>query len=145
MLSQAATQIVANSAVLADSNTMTFAMAANTKYRVRGVIFYDTTATGDMKYTFVGPASPTLFRSEILATIAGGTPAFSAIATAYPSSSGVALIGTGTTGGQIVFDIIVHNGANATPNFKLQFAQNTQTNDSGAQVLAGSYMEYAVA
>ncbi len=142
--SQATTQVVANSATLTDSNTLKFAIAASTKYRVRGVIFYDTTAAGDMKYTFSGPASPTLVRSEILATIAGAVPAYVAVATAYPSSSGVALAGTGTTGGRIAFDFVVHNGANAG-TFLFRFAQNTQTNDSGAQVLAGSYLEWAVA
>jgi hypothetical protein len=38
----------------------------------------------------------------------------------------------------------VHNGANAsTAVFK--FAQNVESNNSGAIVRAGSYMEYAVA
>jgi hypothetical protein len=144
MLSKSADESRINSAVLSNDNTLFFSMAAATKYRIRGVIFFDTTAAGDFKYTFVGPASPTLVRSELQAVIAGGTPAWAIIATAYPSSSGVALAGTGTTGGYIRFDFIVHNGSNVL-NFAFQFAQNTQTNDTGAIVRAGSYMEYSIA
>jgi hypothetical protein len=48
-----------------------------------------------------------------------------------------------TSGGFIYFDIILHT--NGAGTFQFQFAQNTQTNDAGAQVLAGSYMEYSVA
>lgn len=144
ILSKAADQTVTNSATLVDDNTLTFSMAASTKYRIRGRIFFDTTAAADIKYTFVGPASPTLVRGELIGTIAGGTPAATAISTAYPSSSGVALAGSGTTGGWISFDFIVQNGSNAGA-FTFRFAQNTQTNDSGAIVRAGSYMEYNVA
>jgi hypothetical protein len=142
VLSKTADQTRANNATLVDDTDLQFSMLANTKYRIRGRIYFDTTATGDMKYTFVGPGSPTQLRSEIKAVTAGGTPAFAAVATAYPSSSGVALTGTGTTGGFIEFDFIVHNLS--AGSFKFQFAQNTQSNDSGVIVRAGSYLEYAV-
>jgi len=144
MVSAASDQTVTNTATLADDAALTFAMAANTKYRIRGRIFWDTTAAGDFKYTFVGPASPTLVRSEIIAPIAGAAPAYGAIATAYPSASGVTLAGTGTTGGWVSVDLIVHNGANAG-TFKFQFAQGTQSNDSGAIRRAGSYLEWSTA
>lgn len=144
VLSKAADQTRNNSAVLVADDTLSFSMLANTKYRIRGRIYYDTTAAADFKYTFVGPASPTLVRSEIKAVAAGGTPAFAAVGTAYPSSTGVALTGNAATGGFIEFDFVVHNGANAG-TFQFQFAQNTQTNDTGAIVRAGSYLEYAAA
>lgn len=124
---------------------MTFPMAASTNYRIRGVIFFDTTAAADFKYTFVGPASPVLVRHEISAVTAGGTPAGAAVGTAYPSATGVSLTGNAATGGFIRFDFVVQNGVNDTPNFRFQFAQNSATNDTGAIVRAGSYMEYAVA
>lgn len=141
-LSQAASQNVTNQATLQNSNTLTFSMLANTKYRIRGRIFLDTTATGDIKYGFSQPSSPTLVRAELIATVAGGTPAFGAIGTSITASA--ALTGTGTTGAIIMLDAVYHNGANAA-SFTFQFAQNTQTNDAGVTVLAGSYLEYAVA
>lgn len=138
-----ADQAVINSATLIDDTELQFPMLANRTYRIRGKIFWDTTANGDYKYTFVGPASPTLVRGEITAGIAGSTPAFSAILTAYPSSTGVSLAGTGTTGGYIFIDMIVKNGANAG-TFKLQFAQGTASNDTGAINRAGSYLEWSI-
>ena len=144
ILSAASDQTRANSAVLVDDDTLTFSMSANTKYRIRGRIFYDTTATGDFKYTFVGPASPTLVRGEVIATVAGATPANTAISTAYPSATGVSLTGTGANGGWISLDMIVHNGANAGA-FLFRFAQNTQSNDTGAIRRAGSYLEWNTA
>lgn len=142
-LSKTATQTKTNNTLI-DDDTMSFAMVANVKYRVRAMIFFDTTAAGDFLYTFVGPGSPTLFRAELNATIAGGTPAETVLLTAYPSSGGVALAGTGTTGGLITFDGVIHNGSNAS-NFTFRFAQNTTTADTGAQVLAGSYLDWQVA
>jgi hypothetical protein len=143
-ISKAADQTVANSATLTDDTALQFAMAANAKYRIRARIFWDTTAAADFKFTFIGPASPTLYRAELVAPIAGAAPAWAAVATAYPAAAGVALVGTGTTGGFIVFEAIIHNGANAGA-FKFQFAQNTATADTGAIVRAGSYLEWATA
>jgi hypothetical protein len=144
-LSKSADQSVINSAALVSDNTLTFPMLASTKYRVRGKIFFDTTAAGDFKYTFTGPASPTLVRSEIVVSTPGAAPTIPAITTAYPNSSGVAITSTsGTTGGHIAIDMIIHNGLNAG-NFTFQFAQNTATNDTGAIVRAGSYLEFSVA
>jgi hypothetical protein len=117
-------------------------MATTTKYRIRAVIFYDTTAAGDFKWAMSGPSAPTLVRGSVQSCIAGGTPAFTVITTAATGST--TLAGTGTTGGLIQFDLIWHNNAN-NASFTFQFAQGTQTNDTGAIVRAGSYMEYAIA
>lgn len=142
-LSQAADQNVTNQNVLQNSNTLTFSMVASTKYRIRGVIFFDTTAAGDFQYLFVGPTSPTLVRmSRFDCPANSGTPAARATDVAVPSAQ--SLLSTGTTGGYIGFDIIFQNGSNAA-SFTFQFAQNTKTNDAGATVLAGSYIEYAIA
>lgn len=144
MLSKAADQTVTNSAVLVSDSVLQFAMAANTKYRIRARVFFDTTAAGDFKYTLAGPASPTLVRAEGMINAPAVPPAFNAVATTYPPAAGVAVVGTGTTGGWFALDMIVHNGPNAG-TFAFQFAQNTATNDTGAIVRAGSYLEYAVA
>lgn len=141
VLSQAATQTVTNQANLQDSNTFTFSMAASTKYRVRSTIFFDTTAAGDFKFAFVYSGTVALERWNLIRTIAGGTPAEVAVATSNPGT--ISLVGTGTTGGLIQLELVHHTTNTGT--FKLQFSQNTQTNDSGAQVLAGSYVEYSVA
>ena len=141
-LSCTADQAVINSNVLVSSLYMTFSMVLSTKYRIRGKIFWDTTAAGDFKYGFAQPAAITLIRSRLTTGAAGSTPAWAAIATSITTSA--ALTGTGTTGGYTFFDFIVHNGAN-TAAFVFRFAQNTAQNDTGAIVRAGSYMEYAVA
>jgi hypothetical protein len=144
-LSKSADQPVINSAALVSDNTLTFPMLASTKYRVRGKIFFDTTAAGDFKYTFTGPASPTGIRTKTISAVPGAAPTLSAIGTVYPSAAGVAITSTsGTTGGYIEIDFIVWNGVNAG-NFTFQFAQNTATNDTGAIVRAGSYLEFSIA
>jgi hypothetical protein len=60
-----------------------------------------------------------------------------------PAAGSTTLAGSGTTGGYVGFDMIFQNGSNAA-NFQLQFAQGTQTNDAGAIVRAGSYIEWSV-
>jgi hypothetical protein len=139
--SKSANQAVINSATLVNDTDLQIPMFSGGKYRIRGTIFFDTTANGDFKYTFIGP-SMSLVRSEIIASVPGVAPAFVVPATALPSSSGVALTGTGTTGGYITIDMICT--ASATGTFIFQFAQNTATNDTGAITLAGSYLDWAV-
>ena len=143
MISKAADQAIINSAVLTTDTSLQFTMQANLNYRLRGVVFFDTTAAGDFKYAFTAPAAPTLIRAELVDCIAGGTPAeLAAIATATPGSRSLA--GAGTTGGYVEFRFIFQNGANVA-TFGFQFAQDTQTNDTGAIVRAGSWMEWAFA
>jgi len=140
-LSKAGDQAVINQATLQDDDTMQFSMAASTKYRIRMKVFWDTTAAGDFKYGFSQPSSPTLIRNELITGVSGSTPAFAAIGTSLTTSTSLA--GTGTTGGYLFLDCIYHN--NNAGTFKFQFAQNTATNDTGAIVRAGSYLEYQVA
>lgn len=142
-VSKSTDQAVVNSAVLQDDSALSFLMLANSKYRIRGKIFFDTTAAGDFKYTVSGPASPTLVRAEIIATVPGAVPAHTALQVAYPAAAGVSLVGTGTTGGWISIDMIVHNGSTAG-TFRFRFSQNTAQNDSGAVVRAGSYLEWSI-
>jgi hypothetical protein len=142
MVSKAADQTVTNSATLTDDTALTLGtLAASTKYRIRGRIFFDTTAAGDFKFAFVFGGTVTLERWELVRTVPGAAPAEVAIGTANPGT--IALTGTGTTGGWLSLDMVLH--VNGSGTFKFQFAQNSQTNDSGAIVRAGSYLEYAVA
>jgi hypothetical protein len=143
VLSKGADQAVINSATLVDDNAMLAPLLASTKYRINGRIFFDTTAAGDFKYTFAFSGTTALVRGNVIVTVPGAAPAEAAILTALPSSSGVAVIGTGTTGGWAEFDFIIH--VTNAGNFRWQFAQNTATNDTGAITRAGSYMEYAIA
>ncbi len=141
-LTKTATQSVTNSDVLTADNTMSFTPVANTNYRIRGVIFFDTTIdTADFKYTFIGPAAPTLFRGEIQTAATNQAPAETVVIQAYPGV--VPLVGSDTNGGYMRFDFILHNGANSTV-FQFQYAQNTAVPGNSANVLAGSYMEYGV-
>lgn len=141
-LSKSSDQSVINSATLISDAVLRFTMSAATKYRIKGVVFYDTTAAGDFKYGFIGPASPTLVRASRMDCAAGGTPAKRVTDVVIPGST--SLTGTAVNGGFIMFDMIFHNGVNSAL-FAFQFAQNTATNDTGAIVRAGSYMEFAVA
>jgi hypothetical protein len=135
-------QAIINSNTMTNSTDLQFFMQANTNYRIRGTVFFDTTATGDFKYDFFAPSAPTLVRFSRYDCIAGGTPAPAAIDVATPGST--ALAGAGTTGGYIRFEAIFQNAANAAA-FAFQFAQNTATNDTGAIVRAGSWMEWSAA
>jgi hypothetical protein len=139
-LAQKLDQSVINSTTVVNSTNLQFFMQANTNYRVRGVIFFDSTAAGNFKYDFFGPAAPTLVRAERSDCIGGGTPAERALDVVIPGST--SLTGGGTTGGFIRFEMIFQNAANAAV-FSFQFAQNTATADTGAILRAGSWMEYA--
>jgi hypothetical protein len=127
-------------ATLANDDELLFTMAAETKYAVRGRIFFDTAAAADFKFALTGPASPTLVRilrkhvdPNALTTL------IIASEVAYTASTAVAG-GTGTTGGWVEFDAIIHNGDNED-TFAFQWAQNT-SNAGDTIVRAGSYLEY---
>lgn len=142
MKSKAGDETRINNAVLSNDADLQFSMAANTKYRIRINIFWDTTAAGDYKFAITGPASPTLVRSARRQAVAGVLPAGVVEDVAYLGST--ALVSATALGNTLYIEMIVHNGANAG-TFAIQFAQNTQTNDTGVIHRAGSYLEYAVA
>jgi hypothetical protein len=113
VVSKTSTQTVTNSTVMVSDTDLTFPMAANTNYRIRGVVFFDTTDAGDYKYSLIGPTSPvpTLVRMSRCHCIAGGTPGYIAIDTALPGV--ISMTGSGTNGGYIAFEAVVHNGSHA--------------------------------
>lgn len=129
-----------STATLADDAELKFAMEANTKYLVRGRIFFDTAATPDLKFGFNGPTSPTRVRVETRSVVPGAT-AYGTIAVASVyETSGIAVAGSGTTGGFIAFEAIIENGSTAG-DFVFTWAQNT-SNASSTTVLRGSYLEH---
>lgn len=142
LLSKTLDEARINTAALVSDAALQFAMQPNVKYRIRGEVFFDTTANGDFKYGFTGPASPALLRGSRVHCVAGGTPA--EVAVDVGAVTNVSLAGTGTNGGYVRFDLIFHNGPNQG-TFAFQFAQNTATNDTGAIVRAGSWLEWGIA
>jgi hypothetical protein len=128
----------ANTTITADP-ALSFALAANTKYFVRVRVFFDTTAAGDFKFRHTGSASPTLVRLRRAHVVPGAT-AFAGIAVDQAfSASDVAVAGTGTNGGYVEIEGVIHNLNAGT--FAFAWAQNTS--DAGnTSVRAGSYIEY---
>ena len=117
-------------------------MAANTKYQFIAEIFFDTGATPDFKYRYAGPAGASLVRVVRRDTVPGsGTFSF-AVDTAYPGADVSLTSLSGTTGGYVTFQGIVHNGVNAG-TFSFKWAQNSSS-VTATTVRAGSYIEYGV-
>ena len=135
-----ADQSKSSTTTLATDSELSFALAANTKYAVRGRIFFNTGATGDFKWRHAGPASPTLVRIKRHAIVPVAT-AFSGIAvdTAF-SAADITITGTSAGEGYIEFEGIVQNGANAG-TFDFRWAQNT-SDVTATIVRAGSYLEW---
>jgi len=149
-----------NTAALAADPTLKFAMAASTKYRIRGQVwFLHSAGSGSqvVKFGIGGPASPTLLlgRLDFLqSSIQSG--AFGNSHTpqggdfmAYNTTTGLA----GLTASYLTlsaagwatclgFECIVHNGANAA-DFALYWSQTTATSAATISRLAGSYLEYS--
>jgi hypothetical protein len=67
---------------------------------------------GDFKFRHTGPASPTLVRIEREWILPGTAAWVPGVDTAF-SAADIALAGTGTIGGVIYFEGIIHNGPNA--------------------------------
>lgn len=131
-----------NNTLLNDPD-LAFTMNASTKYVVRGKVFFDTNATADFKWRHVGPALPTLVRIN-RDWIVPGTTVYAGIAVDVAfSAADLAVLTTGTNGGVISFEGVIHVGA-AGGTFAFAWAQNT-TNVGAATVRAGSYLEYMTA
>jgi hypothetical protein len=143
LVAKKADQIRTATTTIAPDDELLFSMAAGAKYLVRGGVFFDTTASADFKWRHVGPASPTLVRIKrqwLVPDSAAFAVFYAFVDTAF-SGVDLAVVGTGTTGGCVLLEGVVHNGANAG-NFSFNWAQNTS--DAGNTIVrAGSYLEYA--
>lgn len=138
-VTQTSDATVNNSTTYQDSS-LTFSVAANTKYHFKGAAFIDTGATADAKFQFTGPASPTVLRI-VTSSINAGATAYGNIRveTAYAQSR--AMAGTGTNGAYVEFEGILHNGANAGA-VMFQWGANA-LQAVGTILRAGSYLEYS--
>lgn len=126
--------------VLAADPTLTFSLAANKIYAVRGLILVQTSSAPDFAYRLTGPASPTQIAIRREASAPPGTSVSDLFMTAFDGSD-QSLQGSGTdTYGFIVIEGLISNGANAG-SFTLEWAQ--RVSDVGnTSVLASSYFEY---
>lgn len=130
-----------NNSTAYQNSSLTFNVAANTKYHFRGMAFIDTGATADAKMQFTGPASPTVLRIRT-ATINAGATSFGNIRVETAFSQSRAMAGTGTNGAYVEFYGILHNGANAG-SVMFQWGANA-LEAVNTTLRAGSYIEYAV-
>lgn len=139
---KAADQSKASDATLADDDTLFFPMLANTKYAFEFKAFFDTAATPDFKFAIDAPASPTILRL-IRKHVDPAALTSLVVASEVAEVGSTALAGgTGTNGGFVEAEGIVHNGVNAG-NLAFQWAQNT-SNASATIVRAGSYIKWRV-
>jgi hypothetical protein len=137
LVKTADTTRTANTTITADP-TLTFTLAAATKYKLRMRVWFDTTAAGDFKYRHTGSATPAVVRIQRNHTLPAGTTFVIAVDAAF-SAADVAMAGTGTNGGYIEWNGIIHNTNAGT--FAFAWAQNTS--DAGNTIVrAGSYLEY---
>ncbi len=128
-----------NNNTLANDNTLSFSMAANTKYSVRMRIYFTAPANPDFKYALTGPGSSTVrverkLRAPNTTTLAIGAD------TTYTGSTTVT--GDANSNGYLEIDVIVQTGG-SSGTFAFQWAQES-SNGTASTVLAGSYLEYAV-
>lgn len=125
---------------LANDPHLSFPVDAGGIYVFDFRIFFDTTAAADFKLALTGPASPTGLRFA-RGCIAPSATAWSSVGVSTAYGAGLALVGTGTTGGYCEGRGILQNGANAG-SVAVQWAQNTS--DAGnTSVLPGSTLYYA--
>lgn len=129
-----------NTTTTADAE-LKFAVEPQTKYRVRGKIWFDANTTPDFKYQFTWPASPTHAHLVLNDIVSGGSAATRRLVT-DTTQADQTLLSTGNTGGFIEFDMILHN-AGTEGVFAFEWAQATSS-ATGVVVLAGSYLEYQV-
>lgn len=128
------------SATVAASNTLVFAMAANTKYLVRGHIILAAAPSADMRWRHAGPASPTRVRLARRTIVPSGTAHGNvAVDTAY-SAADIDMTFSSGTEGSIAIDGIIENGANAG-NWEFQFGVVT-ADGNNAIVRRGSWIAY---
>lgn len=136
-----ASDATVNNSTTYQNSSLTFSVAANTKYHFKGVAFIDTGATADYKFQFTGPASPTVLRIST-ASIAAGATAYTNIRIETAFAQSRAVTGTGTNGGYVEFEGILHNGANAG-SVMFQWGQNA-LEAVNTILRAGSYIEYSI-
>lgn len=128
------TQTVNGSSALVSDSQLFLAVAASTRYRLRGRILYNSNSTANFKFAFTFPTSTTL-SFTVTGTAAGG----SVLATFDQTDGTVsALAGAGADDSAFIDGIVTVSSTPGT--LQVQWAQNT-SNASNTQVKAGSYIE----
>ena len=140
LVSKTADQSITSDSTLNNDSELFFPMLANTKYQFKLEVFFDTGAVPDFKWRHSGPAAATLVRiAERDSAPGSGTLSFS-VATAYSTVDNTLVTTSGTTGGYVSLEGIIHNGVNAG-DFHFQWSQNSSS-ATATTVRAGSYIEY---
>lgn len=143
MVSKSTDETITSDSTLSNDSALSFAVAANTKYRFRFHVVFKTGATADFKYALTGPASPTLLACRISRSAAFGSVVnyrpMGTYAEVAESLTGAPSTGD-QEGGYVLLEGVLHNGSNAG-TVAFQWAQDTS--DAGStKVLAGSYLEW---
>jgi hypothetical protein len=133
-----ADQTVTNSATLVTVPQLTLPIGINERVIFRAIIFYTSTATGDLKYRVDVPASPTLYRLATENTASDVAAEVTSVITSEADST--ALLASGTNG-VVRLTGVLSNGS-TVGNVIFQFAQNTATASESAIIRAGSFLEY---
>ena len=140
-----ADQSVNNSTALVSSSYLTFTPVTAARYIVRGLVFFNSTAVADLKYTLTASGHSggwTATSGQGLAGLNIG-PASGAALNALGSGSATALGGAGTGDANLamasIIGLVITSG---TSPIVFQFAQNTAENSApGATVMKGSVLE----
>jgi hypothetical protein len=136
---------ISNDASLNTDTQLLFAMAANTKYRIRALLLIQGGATtSGVRVGITGPASPTriALAGQWQSNLADTSAPVSFTMRNYTAydATGVATGGTAARVFYFGLEGVVHNGAN-TGNFALGWAQQTAIAENTIR-LDGSYLEY---
>lgn len=130
-----ANQTVNNSATVVNDTHLSLPIEADSTWVYEINLFgTSSTATPDFKWTFTGPASPTIvsYWGTPLDTVISAAPVYgNTFGTTIASATTAAFNG-------VIGGLVVENGANAG-TIQLQWAQNTATGED-TTVLAGSYI-----
>ena len=131
--------------LLTNDADLTFVLkaASGTYYSIRTVVFYDTTAAADIQFGYNSNNANTAFLYAAAYGIAPGDTAFSTVVTQSigNETNGIAVLGTGATGGMIVLDVLTDpNDINFDTKFTFTWAQKTQRTGETVTVKRGSYL-----
>jgi hypothetical protein len=144
-LSCAGDQSKTSDTTLANDSVLSFTMAASTKYRIRGILWFESaSATPDVKLRHTGPASPDQVGIYMVVPNAssGLESSTNRIDNAY-SAADILLNLTANLAQPVLFHGFIHNGSNPG-TFAWQWAQNVS--DASPTIRrAGSIMEYGIA
>lgn len=137
-ITKATTTQRTSTTTMASDPELTFNMAANTKYTVRGFVIFEANTATDIKIWYTSPSSPTLAKIS-RRHFAPTTPTSQTSATDEINTVTTITCSTWVYW-FLYFTWFVHNWAN-TWAFAVQWAQNT-SDVAVTQVIAGSYIEY---